>query len=292
MAEAMDRTFPELGIGIGSIGPDARIERGEIELQRLEEYLGSLASGELFAHTDLVIPAMCVDGRLPENKQLELLPNSSGGTFTLVVADALVHGHTNGNAAAHAHDVYAQLVGKGYKIGGHDADHASGEGCGCGAEDNLQAILGFMADENNAGAIREFLESLGEHVDAGVHDEIVAQAQSLLQGGYANTTGKDLRQAFVGTAGEGSVVTLSGPHNEVALVVNTRAHETYDRVAAHNEFGDAYQAFNLDVESVREGTKMMSTTDDDATKMHIAGLYYNVAVAAVLAGPDLRVVVR
>ena len=286
-----EHTYPELGIGIGSIGPDARIERGEIELQRLQEFLGRLASGDLFARTDLVIPAMCVDGRLPENKQLELLPNSSGGTFTLVVADALVHGH-DGNAAGHAHDVYAQLAGKGYKIGGHDADHASGEGCGCGAEDNLQAILGFIADENNASAIRRFIESLGEHVDAGVHEELVAQAQSLLQSGYTDATGKNLRQAFVDTAGEGSVVTLSGPHNEVALVVNTRAHETYDRIDARNEFGDAYQAFNVDVEAVREGTKIMSETDDDATKMHIAALYYNVAVAAVLAGPDLRVVVR
>lgn len=291
MAEAVDRTYPELGMGIGSIGPNARIERGEIELQRLQEFLGSLASGELFAHTDLVIPAMCVDGRLPENKQLELLPNASGGTFTLVVADALVHGH-NGNAAEHAHDVYAQLVGKGYEVGGHDADHASGEGCGCGAEDNLPAILDFIADDTKAASIREFLESLGEHVDAGVHDEIVAQAQSLLAGGYANASGRALRQAFVDTAGENSVKRLSGPHHEVALVVNTRANETYDRVAAYNEFGEAYQAFNLDVEAVRDGTKILSETDDDAAKMHIAALYYNVAVAAVLAGPDLRIVVR
>lgn len=281
----------QLAIAIGAIDPATRIASGEIAADRLDELTARLAGSDFFVHTDEFIPRQCVDGRPRADGTCEPAPNSSGGTFTLVVADALTTGRYRApgeDAAAHAKAMYAYLGVHGYKVGGHDADHTAGDGCGCGAEDKLDAMLAYIRDHGDS--IRSFLADLAP-VDDESHHHIVAAASELLDGGYV-ASGRALRQAFIDTAGEESVETLTGPHHEVALVANTQAGTTLDRARLRAAFGDAYQAFNVDVAALRRAAEAVSVTAREAEQKFLAALYYNVAVAAVLSGPTLRVVVR
>lgn len=281
--------FPELGFGIGPIGPRERLRNGGISLEKLHEVLEALTDGAFFVQTQQIIPTLCVDGRPPATGSVEPAPNSAGGTFSLAVGEALARGHADDNAAEHARTVYAELLAAGYQVGGHDADHASGDGCGCGAEDKLADILAFIA--GRGADIRKLVASLGEEVGDSVHTLLTHSARELLRCGYADVSGKTLRDAYVGIAGEASVVRLSGPHNEIAAVINTKL-ETIDRAKLRAAFGDNYQTFDIDVAALREAAKARATTDEEAAKIYLAMLYYNVATAAVLSDQSLRIVVR
>jgi hypothetical protein len=229
----------------------------------------------------------------------ELGANAAGGTFSLVAADALSSGHyrhPGENAAEHARRLYKELLKQGYAVGGHDDDHALAPACGCGAEDKLDStdtsqpsILRYIV--RRSADIRQLLKSLGIEVDDALHERISGKAAQLMQEGYA-APGAALRQAFVDTVGEAGVERLTGAHHEVALVVNTQAGSTLDRQALRAAFGELYQAFNVDLPSLQKAAEIISLSAAEAREIFVAALYYNLATAAVLAGPSLRVLVR
>lgn len=86
---------------------------------------------------------------------------------------------------------------------------------------------------------------------------------------------------------------LEGGHNEVMAVINRRKGTTLDRAAVATEFGDKYQAFEVDEWSFEEGARVISHMggEDEARQKRTAMLYYNLATAAVLCGPGMRIVV-
>jgi hypothetical protein len=308
LGESMNRVIdvPRLGIGEGSIDPDERIARGEITHDEVADFVEALQGDELYKRIDSeLIPEQCVDGR----DEITRGPNAAGGTFSLVMGDALTFNtfcKIGDKAATHAKHVYGHLRSIGHRIGGHDDAAAKGATCGCGAEDKLDnsdadkpSILRYISrrsdeirDALTSLSITATSEPLGIQISDDVHGLITKRSDELQAESYASS-GAELRQAFVDIAGEESVATLEGVHNEVVVVINTRAGETLDREKVRQLFGDKIEAFNVDVHALRKGAQSMSNNaEKEADARFIASLYYNVATAAVLSGKSLRIVVR
>jgi hypothetical protein len=278
-------------IGIGSIDPAQRVRNGEIEESVMQEAAGRLKTAEFYDQiSPNAIPRICVDGRGRLDGQQELGANAAGGTFSVVMGDALTtnrYRQPGEKAPAHAVRVYAELQKMGYEIGGHDADHHGDKGCGCGAEDVLDnvkeedpSIIRFMIQE--ADGIRAFLGENGVEVDDATHAMLVSNATHLYQEGYA-TNGSELCDAMKEVGGEASVETLTGSHSEFNLGINTERGTTLNRHKLRDAFGSDYQSFGLDVWALDNAARATSISDKEAAQKLAAMLYYNVAVAAVLA---------
>lgn len=240
------------------------------------------------------MPRVCVDGRSREDGVVEAAPNAAGGSETLVIADALsaaIFLGKGADVASHAEALYAFLADKGFKVGGHRDDHAEGDASGCGANDKLQAILQKIGTAQQE--IRSFIGALGVEIDDDTHRNIVARAAALAEGPYVASAGRRMTEVTRTLGGETAIPRLTGAHNEVAVVINTKAGTTLDRAALQKEFGPELQAFNVDVWAIEETIKTVAAKDGrTAAAMYAAALYYNVATALTLAGPSLQIVVR
>jgi cadmium carbonic anhydrase-like protein len=303
MSDTITSTQPlTLTIGEGTIDPVTRSQAGIINDTTLAELVERLKTAEFYAVIDpAAIPTKCVDGRSRADGRQELGANAAAGTFSVVMADALTtnsYRSAGQTAYEHAKRLYNHLVSLGKLIGGHDDDRAQVPNCGCGAEDKLDtvaadqpSILGYLVRRGDD--IRNVVVSLGVTVDDNTHQKLLLQADNLHQTHYA-VTGADLRQAFLDTPGAGaaSIETLTGTHNEVAVVINRQVGTTLNRQKLKAAFGDAYQVFNLDLAALRAACELLALSAGEAQEKFVAALYYNVATAAVLAGPGLRVVVR
>lgn len=297
----MSSTQQQLGnLAIGTIGPSARIDSGAISQVTVNEVVESLRGDEFYVE-------------IGDN----FGPSSAGGTFTLVVADALTTNRFRTgieSAADHAKKLYGWLLENkddaasrkiiprvcidgrlpaddyvnDSVIGGHDDEHGED---GCGAQKNLGAILRFIAERG--GAVRQFLEERGVQVSEELHQMLTANSRDLSspETGYVSS-GAELRGAFVATGGERTVAQLQGSHNEVVGVVNTEAGKTLNRKKLRETFGDAYESFEIDVAPLKDATATISLTDEEAEQKFIAALYYNVATTLVLGDPSLRTVDR
>ena len=286
-----------LTLGEGSIDPAGRIANGEISDQQIEQFVTDLDSPEFDAEIDaLVIPNVCVDGR-----GLKIGANAAGGTFSLVMADALTsqsYRQAGQDAATHTVTLLKELKKLGYEVGGHDDENAHGSVCGCGAEDkfdNLEdntraSILEYIGRRGDD--IRSLLESptIGLTISDELHELIIGRSRELRTEQYASN-GAAIKAATVSVGGEESIEKVKGTHNEVALRICTAAGKTIDRLKLRQKYGERLQAFELDLPALRQGVEAISLTKKEADDKFIAAIYYNVATASTLSGPSLRVVV-
>lgn len=289
------------GHGIGDIGPKKRIENGEITTKRVNELAGRLHQGEFYARLDewQRLPNKCVDGRGRSDGRQELGPNSAGGSFSLVAADMLTHqefrdygGHIAENTAQYAHNVfqYVKDNDRGHELGDHCDNHAKGEKSGCGAVDKMQPIMNYIA--NHPEAMHSLAGVLGVHVPLQTHDTIISRADDLdKEKDLEFSPGSKAMDVLRGAAGEDAVEELKDSHDEVLLSVNTRPGTTLNRAAIQQEFGDNYQAFNVDVWALQESAAIMADGDEAKAGEYFAAMvYYNIATACVLGHRSLEIV--
>lgn len=274
-------------LGTAAIGS---IEPHEEQQARLTEITERLASDEFYVATTEDVPRKCIDGRSPIGGFTDFAPNAAGGTETLLIADELTQQrfHDGDNDTS---DDYARLIDflqlQGCKCGGHTDDHAAGDVSGCGANDKLPAIMEFIAEHGDV--VRGAAEALGVLVNDKLHDQLVSRADQLTAAKrYAN--GAAMLKVLQEKAGDDMVDPLTGKHNEVVVVINTKPHATLDRNALLQEFGEEYEAFNVDVWSFANAAKLIA--NEDAQALELAMIYYNLATAYVLGGPNLRVIVH
>lgn len=295
LSELAILTFAE-----GAVDPAIRIDSGEISGHKVLEVVDRLRGDEFYADIPAgQIPCKCMDCRRRIDGVVELGSNAAGGTVTMIVADALTHNSyrlKGEDFAAHSRRVATVLKDKELPIGIHDADTADDHSCGCGAIDKLDSddpfrpsILSFIVRKGNE--IRTIVESIGFPVDDEVHAMITTNAESLIASKYG-VMGYRAKQAIVEVAEVGCVETLVGKQLAVAAVVNTKDGKTLNREKLAAEFGDDYQAFNIDVPGIIEGARATSISEPEAQEKTVAALYYNFAAAGVIAAPSMPVVVR
>lgn len=264
-------TYSLLSTAVGTI------QAREDQQYRLEEFTERIAAGEFHINTDETIPSACIDGRCGGSPR----PDAAGGTNTIVVAEDLTNDSDKGYIETY-HTVAARLKAAGLPIGGHDDEHAGSSKSGCGACDRLAEIYQFIA--NNSETLRSIVESFGMKVSNELNDLIVANASA-----RQDFADGELIKAELENDG-GTVDHLRGAHNEVAAVLNLRAGTTLDRDALESEFGPNYEAFNVDVWAFHNAAPVIESSVDAESKF-VAMLYYNLATAHVLCGPEMRVVI-
>lgn len=253
---------------------------GSIELrndqrERFDEFVTRVSSGEFHVSADGLIPSACIDGRPGGG----LRPNAAGGTNSLVVAEDLINSKQESYDLTYQ-DGLKKIAAAGFVVGGHDDGHASDEKSGCGACDRLSDIYAFIA--TNGDVLRDVARQLGVSVQDELHEKIVANAASRQD----FSSGSELKKRL--DENDGTVDHLRGEHNEVIAVINMRPGTTLDREALEKEFGQEYEAFNVDVWSFASGAEVLSGNPSEATT---AMIYYNLATAHVLCGPAMQVYV-
>ncbi len=274
-------TLNELGTGV--------IQAGDNQQERLEEFTNRVGSGEFHAETNGVIPCKCIDGRCGGHGAL--MPNSAGGSETLMVADDLTTKNfaLNGDSSTVGQfkETLRFLKEAGNSVGGHTAANLHGAPSGCGANDKLPAIYAYMAQ--GADQLRAVATGvLGYEISDEDHALIINNAAARTDFSAGDEVLANLKEQ----GGEDCVDVLQGAHTEVIAVINRRLGTTLDRDAIQAEFGDDYEAFNVDEWSFNEGARLISQTGvAEQRQKRIAMLYYNLATAGVLCGPGMRVTV-
>lgn len=288
--------YETLTIAEGTLGPANVLAKGEVTQEEIDDFCERLLTDEFYDDCDPEeIVDGCVDGRGVE----EIGPNAAGGSFTYVMADALtVQGMRKDKeqAPGHARRVFTFLKKLGKKIGGHGATHAHGPNCGCGAEDSLDpnpqdgpSILNFI--NRRADEIREALAAKGIQIKDKTHAQIKQRAEELHEESYA-TSGKELSDVTKEVGGEQCVKILPGEHNEVVAVLILNARKKLSRAKINAVYGGRLMAFAVNIPAIEYGTKLMSATGEEAEARFAGAMYYNVATASVLGGPDLRILVK
>lgn len=281
--DVMDATFENDArvefMTLGAAGQGS-IEAGENQQERLEEFTERVGSGEFHRETTGTIPCTCIDGRPCANNK-ELMPNGPGGSEVMMVADDLttkdfaLDGDTT--TAGQYRNTLAFLAEAGYPVGAH---------IDCGANKKLPAVYAYIRD--NATALRDIAQSLGYEISDSDHELIVGSAAA-----RADFSDGDEILDVARNQG-GRIDELEGEHKEVIAVINRRSGTTLDRDAVKVEFGEGYEAFNVDEWSFAEAARVISHMggEDEVRQKRTAMLYNTLAIAGLLCGPNMRVIVR
>lgn len=265
------QTLNEAGQGV--------IEAGENQRERLEEFTERVGSGEFHKETTGTIPCTCIDGR-PCSNNKELMPNGPGGTETIMVADDLTtkdFALDGDNTTRGQHvNLIKFLKEQGFPVGAH---------IDCGANKYLAKIYSYMVQ--NASTLRTMAESFGYEVKEEDHALIIGNASERTEFSDAD----DILSAVEDE--DERIDELEGLHNEVMAIFNRRQGTTLDRDAVKAEFGENYESFNVDEWSFEEAAQAISHMggEDEVRQKRLAMLYYTLATAGVLCGPNMRVVV-
>jgi len=269
---------------------EGAIEAGPDQQERLNEVTARLQSGEFHNEAEGLIPVICIDGRWGG---FHMLPNAAGGTETIFVGDDLTvrrYTSADGTTIGGYTNVMDRIIALGGQVGGHDDEHHSPEGSGCGANDKLPLIYDFMVRKGDA--IRNVAGALGIQVTDQLHEKIIGNAEARTSFG----SGADMLAALEAQDDEVIVEHLGGAHKEVIAVINTKEGTTLDRQALLDEFGEDYESFNIDVWAFENAARMILADDNDVadetevSEMVTAMVYYNLATAHVLTGKNLRVI--
>lgn len=285
-------------LATGTIDPSTRVKGGEISDDCVNALAREIDEHYIWVNKELIdgttlIPRWCVDGR-KDVKGLPTAPNAAGGTYTLVVAEALidapelVQNEATHTSAKHGRAMFSALHEQGHDIGGHIDDHSPEGKCGCGACDRLADIIEFIG--NNIEAISEIASTLGLTVSPDLQQKIKANAELLIENKYVSS-GDDMISAITKVTVDDNVQKLHGEHKEVVLAVNTKTGTTLDRASVASTFGEDLQAFNVDVWAIENGVRTVTDSNHAFTEKTASAILYNIATACVLAGPSLRVVV-
>lgn len=285
--------------GLGDIEPVPRIERGEITEAEVDTFVEELQGDEFYDEIDGFMPACCVDGRHRLDGACKLGANAAGGAFSLLAADMLTTQTFNleaKNTADYAKNLfdYLQSTYPG-QFGDHNADQvkSAGTDSGCGAVDRMADIIGLIA--SHGPALRDTAELLGISINDDDFAVIQGRANHIAQDqGIKISNGLDMIAALKDKAGHTSVETLTGEHNEVAVVINEREGTTLNRAKVRARYGNRLQAFNYDRWAMKKAVHTIShNVEQEEARLKLAAAdLYNLAVACTLAGPSLRVARR
>lgn len=268
-------------------GAEGTIQRTENqEVQVVDRLTEDLVRGRFNVPTDKQLPCKCIDGRSCAHPTEG--PNSSGGTETIFVADDLTTKRfaADGTVAGGMGKLIDELQRAGLPVGGHSdnkPDKLAGAS-GCGANDKLPQVYDIIARKPDL--VRQYAETiLGTEVSDETHRLIVSNA-----GGRTEfSSGQEVLKTFEDSGSD--LEQLEGTHKEIVAVINMHEGTTLDRQQLTDEYGPEYQAFNVDAWSFKHAAKAISESDDEILQKIIAMTYYNVAVALVLCGPEMRIVV-
>lgn len=265
---------------------EGSIQADQMTHRLLDEMTRRVSEGEFHYATDILVPCDCIDGRCGTDTHLR--PKSAGGTLSLAVADDLLYRdyEDDGTTAGMVANVFRRLQDRGYVVGDHTDDNADGDASGCGANDKLPLIYDIIT--RKADKIRSLASIFSIDVDDDTHSAIVSGATRRTN----FSSGRAVLDTMLMYGKEDNIDTLHGGHEEVVAIINKRNGTTLDRNAVLAQFGAEYEAFNIDAWSFEAGARALYPDADAAIIQRTVGalIYYNLATALVLCGPNMRIV--
>ncbi|PID31473.1 hypothetical protein CR983_00780 [Candidatus Saccharibacteria bacterium] len=230
----------------------------------------------------------CIDGRCGGQSRA----SSAGGTISLMVAADLTRGGADERVATAdmLRQTIERLHDRHLPIGDHDDDHTAGEKTGCGANDNLAKIYRVIAEKGDS--IRDLARRLG--FGELVADDAVCRAIEQAAARRSTfSTPADLTRVLLDTP-DAVVDTLHGEHNEAMIVINRRPDTTLDHQAMADAIGsEEFEAFDVDAWAFEDSARAVADDPDDSAEVSAkttALLYYNLATALALCGPEMPIV--
>jgi hypothetical protein len=283
----------------GTIEPQPRIVSGDITEAEIEQFLEELRTDAFYDSTQNFMPKCCVDGRHRADNTCQLGANAAGGVFSLLAADMLSRTQTLRRGATNTKqyaDNLCAFLGERFagQFGDHNADTVAQQtDSGCGAIDKMPAVIGLIA--HHGDELRQLAGAIGATIVDEDFDVITARAKAIADDHDITVDpGATMVDVLKKAAGNDSVETLTGIHNEVVVVVNEREGTTLNRAKIKARYGDRLQAFNYDRWAMRKAVREISDSQDEAdARLKLAAAdMYNLAVTCTLAGPSLRGLVR
>ena len=272
-----NKNYTVLGVAaIGSIeahGEQSKLLDELVERIQGKEFLVSVTA------RDLSVPAVCVDGRLPENYTMPTIePSSAGGTMSLLVADDLTNNRysaKNSSTADGLKNILSSLETEGLATGGHIKT--------CGMINKLPEVYNYIIE--NPNVIRSLYESLGFSFNPETHDQILTNAIARTEFSSSQSISDTLQHDSSAVA-----PILHGEHNEFLVVINKVNGTTIDRVAISKAFNNQADVFVWDAWSSVDAGKALSDNPVEQNRIKMAIAYTNIATLCVLCGPNLGVV--
>lgn len=251
----------------GSIGINSRLE----DYPDLEERVGKVLSDKeklksYYVKCDNNAPAQCVDGRPRKERDKnkpDRGPKVPGGTpaaalgYRIVEHPDMREDETIDNDLDEVLAIYRK---HNLRFGAHIDDHTAEGFTGCGAIDKMPAILRKLSQFEANQQIHSLVKDmLGRNYEPDRFNKIVGRLIRLQGDKDSYLLRKDggeygYRKAVVDRIErnaeeeeETPVEKLTGPHNEVGLVINTLDGTTFDRDRFSADNNDEIQLFNYDI---------------------------------------------
>lgn len=231
-------------------------------------------------------PTRCIDGRITDGWQEDrdgdraLGPKIAGGTVHAALAHRIVDSEHIRENLLFEEDIRAVIqrfkeVGIG--CGGHIDNNQKGSNTGCGAVDNISLILDRLQRPEHQEQLRELSRLiLGDTYDSKyIVNEVIGRILYLdaLKPTYMPKENNDpngeflYKKTVVDTLrAEASqtrevVPMLSGPHNEVATVLNFVPNTTFDTDRFSHDNNNEIQVFGWDVWHMYEEARRLYKYD-------------------------------
>jgi hypothetical protein len=306
---------------------DRRIAADSSFKKQVETALKPANIKKYIVDEDDAAPTRCIDGRIKvsweqDNKTLRSLgPKVAGGTVHAALAHRIVdteHMRENLLFEEDIRAVIKRFKAIGIGSGGHIDDNQRGSNTGCGAVDNINLILDRLQRPEHQEQLRELTRLiLGEAYDSkGVINEVIGRMLYLdaLKPTYMPKENNDPRGEFLykktvvatlrAEAGKSHEVVpaLSGPHHEVAVVLNFSSGTTFDTDRFSYDNDNEIQVFGWDVWHMYEEARRLYKYDmhspiieqrqavDDRMKYVTTRTLLGISTLMVLTDGSLRLI--
>ena len=283
----------KFSLGIGGTGPTP----GNAEQAELADGLvNQLLEPDFYVAADGVLVARCIDERLRELLRSiassTMAPNAAGGTMSLTIMDILTGGKITGETGTllERHErMMAYLISKGLPVGVHEDnhDHSADNSSGCGACDQLGAILALLLERFD-----DFCDVVTQLTGIEIGDDERAEFRRQLEQMPEVASGKEIL-ALAQALPEGQVLIerMLGVHDALAATINFVYGTTLDREALKHQL--KLSAFNIDAWAFEPSARLVYGDDEAHVRLAVIALcLYNFATSAKLCNSELRIAVR
>lgn len=300
--------------------PNALVWTGAITAQPGLSQAHKLGIDSFFVATDPTAHIRCVDGRpqvglLGDTDQAQTLksqlgPQLPGGMIAAAWAFRLADFDYGSRQATVIDDLIAakqqnEAHGLPFPPGAHRDDHAQPPNTGCGAIDNLPAIMNRLTQPAVQPIVKEYTRViLADDFQETAFKNVMAKLKTLNSPKFKsrylmqNQTGEyEYKALTIGAiaelAGHEAIEKMTGAHKEAALIINTVKDQTFHRDLFCLNQANKLQIFNYDFWSTAERAAVLYRHDPKKRAEFIsARVMYAVGAMMVLTDGSIEVAIR
>jgi len=311
---------PDTYVWSGKISKSVRTAHDDKLSKRIDSALNPSNLDKYYKQCNRNARTRCIDGRPlagftdengninPDMLEQDLGPQVPGGTPMTALARRIVGFEGTLDAAKLTDDISETMTAVnriGFMFGGHidTANENITNKTGCGAIDNMPAILQKITTPNQALIIKKLtMNLLDEDFQMSMFREVLG-GLILIQGhkdsyfeqnrlGNYKYIGKVMDELHKSSSDSDPVARLAGGHNEVALVINTVANTTFDRDSFSASTNNEIQIFGHDFWQSKELAGLLYSDKKQANEFLTIRTMFVIATAMALTDGSIDLIIR